>query len=169
VRACIEQADVSMGRMDLACWYAPRLGLLLLMAAGAAAPGRTATAEADEVAIQNFMFTPASLTVQPGAAVTWTQQDRVVHTVTSGTPGAADAGTVFDRTLSGAGAATTYTFSTPGTFAYFCRFHPIMRGIIQVGEPLPADAIAASPDRHVPRLRPGPDGAPYVAEGEEPQ
>jgi plastocyanin len=79
-------------------------------------------------------FEPANLTVAAGTTVTWTDTDGVAHTVTSGTgSSAADAGQLFDMSLTGHG-SVTHTFDTPGTYPYFCRPHePMgMRGTVTV-------------------------------------
>jgi len=84
-------------------------------------------------------FRPASVTVKPGTAVTWTQTDAGVHTVTSGTveQGAADV-TVhpdgrFDSKELATGKTFSFTFDEPGTYPYFCNIHPAtMHGDVQV-------------------------------------
>src|SRR5687767_1950224 len=56
-----------------------------------AAPAGTApTGGQSAVAVQLFQFQPSPLQVSSGTAITWTNRDETVHTVTSGAPGAAD-------------------------------------------------------------------------------
>ena len=83
-----------------------------------------------EVGIRVFQFRPGQVEVKAGASVTWTNQDDITHTVTSGTPEGRDGR--FDRSLSGKGAATTVLFKEPGVYPYFCDKHPSMRGEIRV-------------------------------------
>ena len=80
--------------------------------------------------IRVFQFQPGALAVRPGTRVTWTNQDDITHTVTSGTPGAPDGR--FDVALSGKGATGGATFADPGVYAYFCARHPSMRGEVVV-------------------------------------
>lgn len=81
------------------------------------------------VTIQDFSFTPETLTVTAGARVTWTNAGPSTHTVTS------DGGTFNSGALAapnggnGYGGATAggvfqFTFSTPGTYPYHCSIHP---------------------------------------------
>ncbi len=82
-------------------------------------PTPTQTASAPAVVImQNIAFLPNQVTVQRGATVRWENRDSVAHTVTSGTPGNL---TGFFRSNLTPGQVFTYTFSTPGTFPYFCE------------------------------------------------
>jgi manganese oxidase len=76
------------------------------------------------IAMQNTAFVPATLTVTAGTTVTWTNNDAIVHTVTSGTPSAPDG--MFDSGNLNQGGTFHFTFSTKGTFQYFCRVHPTM-------------------------------------------
>src|SRR5579883_1206106 len=79
----------------------------------AATPGGPA------ITIDNFNFTPATITVPVGATVTWVNHDDVPHTVTSSTK-AFDSGTIdSDKQFS-------FTFTTAGTYNYFCSIHPFM-------------------------------------------
>lgn len=80
-----------------------------------------------DVSIQNFSFSPATLTIKRGDTVRWTNQDSVQHTAT------ADNG-FFDTGLLSQGQSDTVTFTTTGTFSYYCTPHPNMRATIIVEE-----------------------------------
>ena len=82
------------------------------------------------VTIKTFQFTPTPLEVKAGTRVTWTNQDDIGHTVTSGTPESRDGR--FDSRLDGKGVATSVTFTQPGTYDYFCNRLQSMRGQIRV-------------------------------------
>lgn len=94
------------------------------------AGAQPASVAAAAVAIQTFQFQPSPLEVKPGVAITWTNQDQIEHTVTAGTPGGRTG--VFDSPLNGKGATFTFTFDTPGAYAYFCARHESMRGEVRV-------------------------------------
>jgi plastocyanin len=89
-----------------------------------------AAAAPPEVSVTRFRFTPSVLTVMRGTAVTWTNQDDIRHTVTSGAPERRDAR--FSAELAGPGAASTVTFAEAGVYPYFCDRHQSMRGEIHV-------------------------------------
>lgn len=78
-----------------------------------------------QVHIDNFQFSPATLTVPQGTTVTWTNQDDMVHTVTSATRVFSSASLETDDLFS-------YTFTTPGTYTYFCKLHPHMTATVIV-------------------------------------
>jgi plastocyanin len=80
-----------------------------------------------EVAIVDFAFAPATLEIQVGDTVTWTNQDTAPHTATA-EDGAFDSGTMAQ------GASFSHTFSAAGTFPYRCDFHSNMEGTITVVE-----------------------------------
>ncbi len=61
-------------------------------------------------------FTPATLSINKGASVNWTNKDSAEHTA-SGPSGSFDSGHL------GRGANFLYTFRDTGTFYYFCRYH----------------------------------------------
>ena len=95
-------------------------------------PTPTTTTGAPAVIImQNVRFLPNTYTVRVGELVTWRNQDTLAHTVTSGTPGNL---TGFFRSQQLApGDVFTYTFTTPGTYPYFCEIHGAqMTGTITV-------------------------------------
>lgn len=93
-------------------------------------PARPAQAADGEVAIRLFAFTPTPLTVKSGATVTWTNNDDITHTVTSGTPAGKDGR--FEARLAGMQASFRRTFAAAGTYPYFCERHPNMVGEVFV-------------------------------------
>lgn len=82
------------------------------------------------VALRNISFSPESVTVAVGDTVTFTNEDVVRHTVTSGDPGEPDGR--FDEDLPDQGDVAEITFDEPGTFVYFCDLHRNMTGEIVV-------------------------------------
>ncbi len=83
-------------------------------------------APAGAVSIDNFTFTPASLTVKAGTTVTWTNRDDIPHGIAS-----SDNGFKKSKALD-TDDSYSFTFTTPGTFKYFCYIHPHMVGTIVV-------------------------------------
>ena len=71
-------------------------------------------------------FSPANLTVKVGKTVTWVNKDTVTHTVTS------DGSSLFDSGFMPTGATFQFTFTTAGTYPYYCTVHPYMKGTIVV-------------------------------------
>lgn len=79
------------------------------------------------VDIQNFAFTPQTITISAGESVTWTNKDSAPHTATStGGP------TSFDTGRLDQGQSKTIQFNTPGTYTYKCEFHPSMTATVVV-------------------------------------
>src|SRR5262249_36506131 len=77
------------------------------------------------VAMINFSFSPASVTISVGGTVTWTNNDDAPHNAT------ADDGS-FKTPDINKGQTASHTFNTPGTFSYICTIHPNMHGTIRV-------------------------------------
>jgi plastocyanin len=90
------------------------------------------TPAAVDVHATGFLFKPDLLEVQAGATVTWTNDDDILHTVTSGEPESPD--DQFDRDLDGKGSTTSIVFDEPGEYQYFCSRHPHMTGVVTVEE-----------------------------------
>ena len=78
------------------------------------------------VAIQNFAFSPAALTVAVGDTVKWTNNDSAPHTVTS------DSGSELQSPQLANGQTYQHIFGTAGSFAYHCAVHPSMLGSVTV-------------------------------------
>jgi plastocyanin len=77
------------------------------------------TSGGPSVSIENFNIVPATLTVPAGTTVVWTNHDDVEHTVTASDNGFTSPAIQTDQQFS-------YTFTTPGTYSYFCAIHPFM-------------------------------------------
>jgi plastocyanin len=77
------------------------------------------------VTVEQFAFSPASLTVRRGTQVAWLNKDETPHNIVAGdhsfTSPALDTGEEF-----------RFTFDKPGRYGYFCRLHPHMTGEIIV-------------------------------------
>lgn len=74
-------------------------------------------------------FSPPTESIMQNEIVSWENNDSEIHTVTSGTTSAQD--NVFDMTLN-PGQERCLLFKHTGTFSYFCKIHPEMRGEILV-------------------------------------
>ena len=80
---------------------------------------------ARDIAIDNFSFSPGTVSVPVGTTVRWTNRDDIPHTVvcedrTFKSP-VLDTDGVFSR-----------QFAATGTFKYFCSIHPRMTGTVVV-------------------------------------
>jgi amicyanin len=85
-----------------------------------------AEAPATTVSIDNFTFTPPTVTVKAGTTVTWSNKDDIPHGIASAN-GAFTKSKALDTDDS-----YSFTFTTPGTYQYFCYIHPHMTGTIVV-------------------------------------
>jgi plastocyanin len=83
-------------------------------------------ASANGISIDNFTFNPPTVTVKAGTTVTWTNKDDIPH-------GIASANNAFTRSKAlDTDDGFSFTFTTPGTYQYFCYIHPHMTGTIVV-------------------------------------
>jgi len=96
------------------------------------APTTTSPPAAVAVTIQNFAFTPASITVPKGTTVTWTNQDSASHTIVNDATSTTALGKLFSSNPLGMGQTFSFTFHDEGTFAYHCGIHTFMKGTITV-------------------------------------
>ena len=102
-----------------------------VFAAGALAvllisPQRAAPTEhANAVVIKNFDFSPMSLTVKPGATVTWKNLDGEPHTITS-------ADGLFRSGALDTNETYSFKFDRRGIYKYVCSIHPRMMAAIIV-------------------------------------
>jgi plastocyanin len=116
--ATIRHAARSAGRAAMLvvvllalCWSLP------------AAAGEAAA----EITIDNFTFTPTTITIAPGTIVTWLNRDDIPHTVVAKS-------LAFRSKALDTGDSFTHQFNEPGEIDYFCSLHPHMTGKIIVRE-----------------------------------
>ena len=99
------------------------------MALGSGAPGCEDT---------NECFIPATVTIDVGGQVTWSNDDTAPHTVTAGNldVDSENVGTSlpngFDSSMVLMDVTFSHTFDEAGTFDYFCMVHPWMIGTVIV-------------------------------------
>jgi LPXTG-motif cell wall-anchored protein len=82
-------------------------------------------AASGSVTISDFKFTPATITVNVGDTITWTNDGPTPHSATA-KDGSFDTG-ILDK-----GATGSATFDEAGTIAYICTPHPYMKGTVIV-------------------------------------
>ncbi len=128
-----------LARRPIVAAAAAVVAVLALAACGNSASGgssttpsalSTAGGSAVAVTIQNFAFTPQTLTVKAGTTVTWTNKDSAPHTVTSadGISTSAVTTSLFNGSVN-AGGTFSYTFSKAGTYYYLCTIHKSQAGM----------------------------------------
>ena len=119
-------------------------GLLLFIALASTAAGATAT-----VNIMNFSFMPATLTINAGDTVTWTNLDQAAHS-------AVFAGGGPQTPVLGNGQSASISFANAGTFNYQCGIHGAsMSGTVVV-------RAVATPQPTAPPPTPAPTPMPTV-------
>jgi plastocyanin len=77
------------------------------------------------IAISDFKFKPATVTITAGDTVRFVNSDQEAHTVT-----ATDRS--FDSEGLDTGGTWTHRFTKPGRYTYYCELHPYMKGTIVV-------------------------------------
>ena len=97
----------------------PILGAMLAFGAVAA---QDAT---NVITIDNFTFSPKELTVAVGTTVKWVNHDDIPHTVV-------EKKTTFRSKALDTDDSYSFTFTSAGTFDYFCGLHPHMVGQVVV-------------------------------------
>jgi len=105
-------------------WVAIALAAAVL-APAAIFPTASVQAAETEVNIDQFTFYPQRITVKAGTTVTWSNEDDVPHTVASSSK-------VFKSKALDTRDKFSFTFTTPGTYEYFCSLHPHMTGAVVV-------------------------------------
>jgi len=86
-----------------------------------------APAKVIHIDITKLVFEPRTVAAEIGDTIEWTNNDIVAHTATAD-----------DKSWEVAlapHATGSYVIERAGVAAYFCRFHPNMRGVVKVAEP----------------------------------
>jgi len=91
----------------------------------AAQQARAALENPAAIAIDNFTFAPAELTVPVGTTVKWSNRDDIPHSIVGNNAAFRSAALDTDDSY-------TFTFKNAGTFTYFCGLHPHMTGKVIV-------------------------------------
>jgi plastocyanin len=94
--------------------------LLALTSTAPAYAGATVT-----IAVENFQFSPADVTVEPGTLVEWVNRDQAIHNIVLTTAKVSSPG--MDT-----GDHYTFKFNAPGDYPFLCALHPHMTGVIHV-------------------------------------
>jgi plastocyanin len=115
----------TMSVFGLAVLVMVALGLLFSGSPDVAA--NTPSPAITDVKIDNFSFTPVTLTVTAGSTVTWTNRDDIPHTVVS-----ADVPNAFKSKVMDTDEKFSFTFMKAGTYTYFCSVHPKLTGTVVV-------------------------------------
>jgi plastocyanin len=102
-----------------------RLCRALFVAATLGAVSSPVRAADMQVNIDNFAFAPKELAVQAGTTVVFRNRDDIPHLVVGAK------GEFHSKALD-TGDGFSFTFTTAGTYAYFCGLHPQMIGKIVV-------------------------------------
>ncbi|HEV3364342.1 MAG TPA: cupredoxin domain-containing protein [Acidimicrobiia bacterium] len=101
--------------------------LAVAVAAGACG-GRDSNASGDApIRIVNFQFEPKTLTVEPGAKVTWTNDDTAVHSIKDTSRLATPVSQDLPK-----GGTFSITYEQPGSYSYICGIHQYMTGSVTV-------------------------------------
>jgi plastocyanin len=88
-------------------------------------PGTTGAGNGVRVIMKNTAFDPEEVTVTVGDTVTWVNEDPLEHDVVANNG-------EFKSELFDQGGTFNFTFTTPGTYPYFCSIHPGMTGTVIV-------------------------------------
>lgn len=108
----------------------------------ASTPTSVNAASGPTVSLKLLQFSPKTLSVKAGTTVTWSEDEPITHTVTSGKVTGVDPNTslrsgqtpdgMFDHKFAKQGDTFSYKFNTPGTYSYFCSIHFGMNASITV-------------------------------------
>jgi plastocyanin len=101
------------------------------LGAGGTAQASVPVFGATHVYMRDGTFSPAYIQVVLGTTVTWTNQDTVPHSVRL-SPAVMSSSDNWESGLLYPGQSFSYTFTSRGTFPYYCQEHPEMSGIVMV-------------------------------------
>ena len=94
-------------------------------AATSAGPAVASSADTVVVTISDFEFTPAQITIRPGATVVWVNEGQIAHTATADDSS-------WDSGVIEPGASWSRTFSEGPPQPYHCTPHPFMKGTVRI-------------------------------------
>jgi plastocyanin len=109
----------SIIRLTLA---AAAFALITVACASGGSAGEVSSVDGPTVAVHDYAFEPAALTVEPGVTITWVWEGRAPHNVI---------GEGFQSEDQSSG-TFRHTFEQVGTYRYECTIHPGMEGSVVV-------------------------------------
>ncbi|MET9631514.1 cupredoxin family copper-binding protein [Lentzea sp. NPDC006480] len=129
------------------------VGVDLAAQQGEAAAAAQQTAQAVE--IMGYAFQPATLTINAGDTVVWTNHDTAPHNVvvTNGPE-------KFTSPTLQQGQTYSYTFTKPGTYSYYCSIHPDMKASVTVSGSTTPPTTTTPPSTTTPPTTTPPTGHP---------
>ena len=99
--------------------------VLVMLLAPTRAKSDEAKSQSTEIRVDNFTFAPVTLTVSQNRTVTWVNKDDIPHVIASNDG-------LFKSQALDTDDKFSYTFTKPGTYAYYCSIHPKMQGKVVV-------------------------------------
>lgn len=109
---------------------ATRIGCAFLclaaLPAGQADTPRATDRKTHVVTVASMQFSPQTLTVRRGDRVVWVNEDLFPHTAT------ADSKAFDSHEIASEGSWAYVVDARPGAYAYYCAYHPTMKGKIVV-------------------------------------
>lgn len=103
----------------------PLVVALVMISNPTRAKSEEAKPQAFEIKVDNFTFGPDTLTVPVNGTVTWVNKDDIPHVIASNDG-------LFKSKALDTEDKYSYTFTKPGTYAYYCTIHPKMVGKVVV-------------------------------------
>jgi plastocyanin len=93
------------------------------------------TVESGSAEDPSTAFQPPNVIAPPGATVVWIREDSAPHLISEGTPGELEP--IFDEELP-PGSYAMHTFTEPGTYTFYCKYHEAEVGEVRVEGVTPA-------------------------------
>jgi plastocyanin len=117
-----------------------------LLAAVVLSAGLEARADQSVQIGPGLSFSPANITIAPGEKVTWSWAGSPHSTTSDATSGPE----VWDSGIQVLGSSFSHTFTTPGTYPYYCKVHSfpggtMMNGSVTVAALTPTPTITGTP------------------------
>ena len=110
------------------CWIFVLIALAIAVQAASGLRANAANVDSKPettVKIDNFTFSPATVTVPVGTTIRWTNADDIPHTIVSDDKSFKSKALDTDEQF-------VYTFTKAGTYTYFCGIHPKMTAKVVV-------------------------------------
>lgn len=97
-------------------------------------PTQTILLKNNFISIKNNSFNPSVIVVKRGTEITWTNEDNTAHQIASDSRNVKNPLPELGSKVMAKGDSYIFMFTKPGTFDYYCRLHPFMKGTIIVTE-----------------------------------